>query len=264
MKITGSGAWALALGAALLGAAWVTGDEVTWGLAALMIAAWVAQMWGGTPRTMSLERRLPRDVFAGRWAQGEISLRVAARVRGAVRVEEDEVAVRVEAPTRAGAVLVFPASWRFERRGIVALRGATVVFSGPFGWTSRSVPVNAQREVAVAPAPKFAGLPVESAEIELSGLQPFFEGMSESRIHWSTTARQGRRWAMDWSAIEDGLSWVWVDERTGEGWEEALRAAAGAVLLGRARGQRVGLILGGTRVGPEDDPLLALARAEAR
>jgi len=177
------------------------------------------------------------------------------------------------------------AGWTFDRRGIHRLEAVRVSTTWPFGIFEKWYELPAPLDVLVHPQPRPGGAarPLPAAgegdhrpgrrrgQGELLGLRDHRSGEDPRLIHWRTTARLGRRIAVDRAQEDGGRVLISVPvpaagEGAGDAFELSVSMATGAVLRSLRAGRRVVLDLPGQRLegGAEDaDHLLrALALAE--
>lgn len=221
----------------------------------------------------------PAEVFAGEPARFRVRLEnPTKRAKTALLVKVSGKAApllfpRIEAGDEAerGVDLVFP------RRGRQRVE-SVLLFSGyPIGLfrKGRLHPVNEERIVfpspadAASPAPDHRDASDDGRDPRMRGrgaevlkLREAVPGDDPRDIHWPQTARQGRPIVKERASELGGEVVVHLDTfrpaSAGPSWdmafEEAVRRATGLVLTLLARGEKVGLLCGGTFAPPASGP----------
>ena len=243
---------------------------------------------------VAVSRRIRERVFARSPARGAWVLHNPRRVLSNLALSLREVPGRDarmldEAPVTftvlsAGGREQRQATWRFAHRGVHRLAAVRVATTWPFGIFEKWYELPAPMEVLVHPQPlpggraQSLGDPAQGEQApggrrgggELLGLRDHRSGEDPRQIHWRTSARLGRRIAVDRADERGGRVLVTVPTTTGpeagDAFELALSMATGAVLTALEDGRRVVLDLPDRRLegSSEDTDLLlrALALAE--
>lgn len=242
-----------------------------------------------------VSRTIGERVFAGSDARGTWTLHNPRRLLANLAVGLSEGAsrdARVVTPAiaqftvlGAGESARRDGTWRFDRRGIHRLAAIRVSTTWPFGIFEKWYELAAPMDVLVHPEPLGGGVarllsapnPGDSRAGprrgggELLGLRLHRLGEDPRLIHWRTSARLGRRIAVDRAEERGGRVLVSVgvptaDDAAGEAFERSISVATGAVLRSFAEGRRVVLQLPAQRLeGSAEDPdalLRALALVE--
>ncbi len=220
-----------------------------------------AEVFAGEPVRfrLRLENRMPREKNA-------LLVKVSGK---AVPILFPRLAPRGEA--ERGIDLVFP------RRGRQRVE-SILLFSGyPIGLfrKGRLHPVNEERVVFPSPADAASPAPdhreasddgrdprTRGRGAEVLKLREAVPGDDPRDIHWPQTARQGRPIVKERASELGGEVVVHLDTfrpaSAGPSWdmafEEAVRRATGLVLTLLARGEKVGLLCGGTFAPPASGP----------
>lgn len=202
----------LALLAGVAVAAFNTGNNLLYAVLALMLAmlALQAVLAELNLRGVSVQRRLPTEVFAFEAAQGGLILVNQRRAFPAIALEVEEIE-RGEA--RAGFLLVpsggqaeGPVTWTFPERGQVQMGRLRVSSAFPFGLFLRFRDLACPGELLVYPRRGGRGLPFNRAgrgsleddsarhpggDGDFVGLRPYQPGDPMRSIHWPNSARSG-------------------------------------------------------------------------
>jgi uncharacterized protein (DUF58 family) len=256
-------------------------------LLAMLVVANVLAEWN--LRELSVERRLPPEVFAGIAAAGSFVLH-NRRGRGtawAVELEErGPVTGRaVVERTEAGCSAEVAVDWHFPTRGRTAIHAIRVSSSFPFGLVRRWRDLHVPAEVLVYPEPVSRHLPPTpigegdaptsrgrtAEEGDFAGLRAWRPGDPLRRVHWPTSARTPT--PMVALRVAEGTEEIRLEldaRLAGEPREEAIRRIAGRAEIHLQRGDAVGLRADGDDLAPRVGStwrrriLTALALLEAR
>ena len=245
------------LGATALGAvALWSGNNVLVLIAAPLWAVLVlaAVVGARNVRRLSIERRWPTELVAGRAGRGAL---VVVRARGS----SHGLSIREEGtPSEASVVRVrglttVPFTWRFAERGTRRVMGFAVTSTWPFGLFEHTVRVPCPDEILVGVRPHPAepdsttrvgeGQSGEQGRMgtgDLVGLRAYAEGDALRRVHWPTSARVGSPMVVERAHDEQRTVIVQVEIRsTGPSWERELSRAAGRIQRAVRCGGQVGL-----------------------
>jgi uncharacterized protein (DUF58 family) len=269
---TRQGYWYLLVTFGVMFAALNTGNNLLYLLLALLLSFLVLHgvLAEWNLRRVSVERRLPGEVFAGRPAGGAFRVRNPRRWLGtyALRLEEvGDAGVQAEGASRyvpPGGDLEIPAAWAFERRGGAELRAIRLASTFPFGLFHRSIERPAPAELLVWPEPDDGHTPPGGADRgadvedprrpggtgEVLGLREYQPGDPLRRVHWPTSARVGAPVVVE--RASDGARRFVVRVGGGE-LERAVSRAAGETVRHFQEGCAVGLELGELRLEPRGD-----------
>lgn len=185
----------------------------------------------------------------------------------------------------AGATERRDGVWRFGRRGVHRLVGVRVSTTWPFGIFEKWYELPAPMEVLVHPQPLPGGMarPMPGPTLgeqrpgrrrgggDLLGLREHRDGEDPRLVHWKTSARLGRRIAVERAEEQGGRVLVSVPTPpagpgAGDAFELSVGMATGAVLRSFSAGRRVVLDLPGQQLegtAEDSDRLLrALALVE--
>ena len=208
-------------------------------------------------RSLRVERRLPREVFARSAVAVELRVRNASRRRASYAIEirdgfHGEPRRRIGFIDRLdpGAERSFPSLWTFPRRGRQRFRNVHLVTRFPFGLFEKTRIVPAIEEVVVFPAitgSRRRRAALDSAESalrknrlgeEILGLRPMLPEDDLRRVHWRVSARVG-----EWMVAEHGETLdrplaVFFDSRgpAGGAFEVAVERAAAVLWEGDRAG----------------------------
>ncbi len=182
----------------------------------------------------------------------------------------------------AGKTARRESTWRFGRRGIHRLSAIRVSTRWPFGIFEKWYELAAPMEVLVHPQPLPGGVarPLAAPSVgdsraglrrgggELLGLRLHRKGEDRRLIHWRTSARLGRRIAVERAEERGGRVLISVPlpapgQAAGEAFELSVSLATGAVLRSLAEGRRVVLELPSARLEGSLDDSDTLLRALA-
>ncbi|MFO0687370.1 MAG: DUF58 domain-containing protein [Myxococcota bacterium] len=276
-----------------------TGNNLLYLVFALMLAFLVLSglLSEASLRGIAVERRLPREVFAG--AANAVVLRIhnrQARVPAfAISVEDRLAADDGGSPAGRCFVLRIPPAasversygWTPTRRGDQAFAALRVSTRFPFGLFVKSVELEAEEDVLVYPAigPVASGLrPTPSRRSDaddqrgrapvgdtVSGLREFVRGDSTARIQWRRSLATGRLVVGEREGHASGLVEVLfalAPELGPEAVEARIACAASEIVHHLEAGHRVGLHTRSARFTPDRGPahrralLTFLARLE--
>lgn len=262
---TREGVWFLLLLGGVVIAAVNTGNNLLYimlgSMCSLLVLSNLLAEWN--LRGLSLQRRLPAEVYAGQPASG--AFRVENRRRfgasAALRVSEQlpdgVVAHGLCLRVSPGAVVEVPARWTLPRRGPVQLDALRLASAWPFGLMERWRDLSVPAELLVYPGP-LHGQAARRApgagptrvdrrrrggEGELLGLRPYVPGDPLRDLHWPTSARAGQPMVVVRSAVVADEVVVEVEDVQGPLWEHQLGRATGQLVAHFRRGQSVGLRL---------------------
>jgi uncharacterized protein (DUF58 family) len=267
-RLLGPGWALLVVGAIIASAAVHTGNNrlylVLGGMVAMVAIELLLGAWN--LRNISVVRRLPPELFAGRRGRGEVQLSNVRRVLPAASLllREQGHSARGQATWLGpGERLSVPLTWRFMARGQARLEALELCSRFPFGLLEHVRVLERPVTVLVYPAP--TGVPVRdsrrtvgshlrdddlhdprgSGAGDFLGLREYQPGDPTRLIHWRSSARAGRPLIVIRGSDSDEQVLVELDhdgDRTR--WERNISQACGQVLhhvrLGRAVGMRVG------------------------
>jgi uncharacterized protein (DUF58 family) len=262
--------FALTLGVGF--AALNTGNNLLYLVLSLMLAFLVLSgvLSESALRGLSVERRLPREIFAARPALVALEIRNAKpRVPSFAVAVEDRVREAGGAERPAGRAFVLRVAagrgerrlYRFEaaRRGRASFTGFRVSTRFPFGLFLKSLVLEAAEPALVYPALHESAPPVRRGSdrrpgeaatgrsgpgSEVGGVRDFAAGDSARRIAWRATLRAGALLVRDTEREESSEVLVPLrtrGERAGARFEELVRRAASRVVAALDAGLRVGL-----------------------
>lgn len=265
VRLTRDGVAVATFTAALAVVAWVGAGAavnlVVAGLIALLLVEVVAGAWNMAG--LELTRRAPVELFAGEPADGAFEVRRSRRGLSVALQVQDDVEPGAWAAVDGvpgGAARTVVASWRFERRGCVALDGVTLSSSYPFGLVERRRSFSCPAEVWVWPRPRVGGrLGADASGAtarrtpspdEIDDLRPYRPGDRLRDLHAPTTARTGVPHVVVRRGHADPAVWVDVPDDGGAAREVCIESAAGAVIEAVAAGRPVGLRAAGRSWSP--------------
>lgn len=210
-------------------------------------------------RRITVERALPRELYAGREAFGRLIVANGRRWAATDLVLYDvgttahgaigRVAGRAARPVRTG--------WRFAERGVNELTAVRVLSRWPFALSEHAVVLAVPGQAVAYPRPipsPLAARPWSGAlgaepdaaghgTGDFLGLRPYRPGDSPRRVHWPTSARIGSLLVSERAGETEVSVEVVVRPHTGPLWERELSVAAGEVLRALHTGRKVGLAL---------------------
>jgi uncharacterized protein (DUF58 family) len=290
---TREGRWLVGLLLAVVLAAMNTGNNLLYvllaGLCALLVLSSALAEWN--LRGLTVERRLPAELYAGHGAHGAYRLRSERRagIARLVHVQDlDEEGVVVGGgllmSLPPGAESEVAATWTAPQRGPFALRRLRLTSRYPFGLMERWREVSLPAELLAYPQPGPEAAARRSAasgqaevdrrrrggQGELIGLRAYQPGDPPRDIHWPTSARSDAVMVVTRSAEVADQVLIEIPDAPAPRWEAELSAATGALLHHFRCGQAVGMRLLGEShpIRPGDawrrHLLAALARAPRR
>ncbi len=287
-RLTREGQVLALLTVALLGAAWISGNNVVALVVSGLGALWLldAVLGGWNLRHLEIRREVPAEVFAEVAARGAFRIRNARRwlPSAAVRLEDGAGATATLDRLPPGAEVAVPTGWTFPGRGSARLGALRVGSAFPFGlwwrWRSEARPA----EILVYPRPRVSeptvapGSAGEAGRAEagrgamgdVDDLRGYRDGDPPRRIHWPTSARREQPVVVLRTEEQADRVMVRVRDLHGRAWEHEISRAAGEVLRAFRRGCRVGLELPEARLEARGGPtwrrtlLEALARQPER
>lgn len=241
------------------------GNNLVFIVMCLLWALWAVTLVTGprNVKNISVERRLPYEVFAGVASAGSFELRSRRWGFGLLVGEQDggaSAGVRMLEPGHTRRIL---ARWRFARRGMAELTGVRVSSRFPFGMIEWVVDLQNPVSLVVYPRPRAGGrLAMEDGQREAEanrstldrgmgdfvGLRAWRNGEAIKNVHWRTSARVG-----EWMCVDRGVD-VAKDlvhiRLEGDDLERALCRASGQVVSAFESGCTVRLDLGDAPMGP--------------
>ncbi len=276
LRLTRWGAVYLAAAVMVGGAAVNTGNNPLMMLFALLLGAYVV---AGTWSRQVLGRcrvavRWPREAFAGRPAEVEVTLENRSRLfpaYGLVLRDAGGRAVLVEPYLPARGRARHAVELTFQRRGWHTVGPWRLEVLLPLGFFVKSVEAVPATRLLVyprilagptSPRERERGRPREGGwrrggrEGQVLQLRPWREGDERRQIHWKQTARQRRLIVTERQAPRPEPVLLHLDPRLPRGpdaearFERAVSAAATEALRRLAEGRPVGLRLGRRVVGP--------------
>lgn len=261
--------WAmLALGGVAAAAAVHTGNNrlylVLGGMVAILALELLLGAWN--LRNLTVARRLPQELFAGRSGRGQLLVSNARRVLPAASLllrERGHPARCRAAWLGPGEQLTLPLTWRFQARGHTRLEALELCSRFPFGLLEHVRVL--ERPVTVLVYPAAAGVPGRDTRRtagshlrdddmhdprgggagDFLGLREYRPGDPTRLIHWRSSAKAGRPLVVVRGSDSDEQVIVEL-EQEGDAmhWERDISQASGQVQhhvrLGRAVGMRVG------------------------
>jgi uncharacterized protein (DUF58 family) len=269
-RLTPRGRAFVALGVLLLGAAvWTANNQlflVLGALCSLLLLDLALGAWN--LRGLTLARRLPAELYAGRRGQGSLLLTNPRRGLAAVAL-----ACAERAGGEAGAEVAWigprteievPVAWRFPSRGRYQLEDLEVSSRFPFGLLEHALRLPRPAEVLVwpAPVPRHGTAPQATSGShraddhrwdprrggtgDFLDLREYAPGDSPRQIHWPTSARLGRPMVVVRGREADDQVMVTLapPDTDPVRWERAIGDACGQVVQHVRRGHAVGLAVG--------------------
>ncbi|MFQ5793933.1 MAG: DUF58 domain-containing protein [Candidatus Bipolaricaulia bacterium] len=202
-----------------------TGNNLLYLLAGMMLSFILASgiLSELSLRRISVARGLPTELYAGRRYTHRLIVRnlkrrlpsFALKIRELEPVAQDRTVLFLKASPSGVVEERFP--HRFERRGIVQLRGFEVATRYPFGLFEKYYQTRTPEDVLVFP--RLVDVDPELDRIQdggkdsnqhhkghgydLFGVREFSEGDNPRHIHWTSTAKQGRLMVKEFEQEEE-------------------------------------------------------------
>lgn len=265
-----------------------TGNNLLYLVFALMLAFLVLSgiLSESSLRGVAVERRLPREIFAG--TANPVLLRIENRkprvAAFAISIEdrlEFADGAKTDGRVAAGRCFVLRVgpdaaversyAWTPARRGEARLASIKISTRFPFGLFVKSIEVEAAENVLVYPAispvarseavaaRRARSLDERSGQAQvgdaIGGLREFVRGDSAARVHWRRSVRSGRLVVGERdgdAAAEVEISLPIAAELSEPIFEERIARAASEVVHHLEAGHRVGLRARQTRIAPGD------------
>lgn len=251
-----------------------TGNNLLYLLLGGMLGLMVVSGWLSNRmlRGVSVHRKVPRGVRAGRPATISYQLRNRRRHMPALALEISEAGLPGSAfvgSVRGGAVVTARWRARFTHRGVYPLERLVLSTSFPFGLFRKEIDVSAAAELVIWPStdrkvrePVASGtlarrrasalVGVAGARGEYRALRGYRPGDDPRDIHWRSTARRGEPVVREYEGDGGESLWICLDTRSHPGprSEAALETAAALAARATAKGERFGLALATGTVGP--------------
>jgi uncharacterized protein (DUF58 family) len=242
----------------VLVAALNTGNNLLYLLLALLLALLVVQNilaeWHF--RGLSVERRLPLEMFAGEGALGALVVCNHRKALSAFSLIMEEIggeAVGAVTVVPPGQRIEVPVRFVFERRGPAVLNQVRMLSSFPFGLFVRRRRYTLPADLLVYPSRKAGSVLAEPAEAgfetpdplrnggneDFRGLRAYQAGDPLRKIHWPSSAKTGRLQVVERSLARSEA--VVVTVTGGKGLENQLSRACGQADRHFHRGHAVGL-----------------------
>lgn len=254
---TGWAAAGLAVCTAIV--AFSTGNNAAFWLLAGILALFVVDALAGRANVaaITVSRRLPGDLYAGRRGHGSFLTKNAARwVARAIQVRDEEgEADALAATVPAQGERACEAAWTFDRRGPATLGTVRIHSRWPLGLFERHRDLTVPAEILVYPTPlggaglHGGALPGDGdahdprpGDGDFAGIRPYVPGDRPASLHWPTTARIGAPMVVARAGDATEQCVVRVDP-TAPDRERELGRACGEVVRAFGRGAVVGLEL---------------------
>ncbi|HTE55528.1 MAG TPA: DUF58 domain-containing protein [Kofleriaceae bacterium] len=295
LRLTREGQVFLAMTVGIGLAAINTGNNLLYLVLGWLLSLIVASgaLSNATLRGVSVRRRVPTRIFAGRPFAMEIALENRKTRLASYSIEVEDLLDGRPLDKRCYFLKLPPgrtqsASYRhtFPRRGVYRLDGVRLITRFPFGLFSKSREVPGADEVLVYPAVRPVALPAprsprhgDASQTRLGrrgeffGLREYRDGDDSRAIHWHSSARAGRLLLREMEEeaqrrvvieIDNGVADL-EDEAALEALEDAVASAASLVIAYLRRGYAVRVVARGLEVpwsaGPSHEHRLLRALA---
>ena len=250
----------LAVALGVMGAAWWSGNNLLYLVAAPVWAVLLLALPVGAANLRGVDARrvLAAELYAGRDAAGKLLVHCPRRWMAAIEVhvlDDGTGAAGKVARVAPGSWATVPVRWRFGERGPARLSAVVLRSTFPFGFAEHRLRIRLAANVLVYPRP----LPSVAAPWQAHGtgteddrqrggaddfveIRAYQPGDSLRRVHWPTTARLGQLLVVERAADRAPAVEVVVSPASSDlGWERELSRACGEILRALTTGHQVGL-----------------------
>lgn len=237
-----------------------------------------------------IQRAVPASVTAGHSARIEYRIHNTKKVMPTVALELRDAGVARAHFATAFVPIIEPGSYgsataeaRFDRRGVYSLSTIIASTSYPFGLFSKERDLTVPASITVWPrtdrvvrAPRpagrrglrqaaGAGAAVGAERGDFRSLRPYRPGDDPRDVHWRTTARRGEPIMREYDRDTAEAYWIVLDNAAGDDvvFEIAVELAAALIMRASDAGERVGCMIGATRIPARSDRIAIEAALDA-